>query len=51
MGEADAAAGLVHGAMQFNIPVPAGAPAGDAVPISVTVAGRRSQAGVTIAVR
>lgn len=41
----------VAGLYQVNIRVPANAATGDAVPISVTVAGMPSQTGVTVAVR
>lgn len=47
---AGAAPSLVTGALQFDIIVPAGAPAGDAVALVITVGGRQSQPGVTIAV-
>ena len=47
---AGAAPSLVTGALQLDIIVPAGAPAGDAVPLVITVGGRQSQPGVTIAV-
>jgi uncharacterized protein (TIGR03437 family) len=47
---AGAAPSLVTGALQFDIIVPAGAPAGDAAALVITVGGRQSQPGVTIAV-
>lgn len=48
---AGAAPGLVAGALQANVTIPAAAPAGAAVPLTLRVNGIASQAGVTIAVR
>jgi uncharacterized protein (TIGR03437 family) len=47
---AGSAAGLISGVMQVNLIIPAGAPTGGAVPITVTVGTAPSQSGVTIAV-
>lgn len=47
---AGAAPGLVAGAVQVNLRVPANTPAGN-VPVVVRVGGRDSQPGVTVAVR
>ena len=47
---AGSAPGEIAGLMQVNAVVPAGAPAGAAVAVSVSVGGVASQAGVTLAV-
>jgi len=48
---AGSAPGLVAGVFQVNARIPATAPLGDAVPITVTVGGIQSQAGVTLVIR
>jgi uncharacterized protein (TIGR03437 family) len=48
---AGAAPGLVQGVLQINFVMPANAPTGGAVPIEVTIGGRPSQTGMTVAVR
>lgn len=40
-----------YGSLQVNFRIPAGAPVGDAVPLVMTVRGRRSSSDVTMAVR
>ena len=47
---AGVAPGLVTGLMQVNVLIPAGAPAGDAVPITIEVGGEASRDGTTIAI-
>jgi uncharacterized protein (TIGR03437 family) len=46
-----AAPGNVAGLIQINAKIPANAPSGPSVPISVTIGGVPSQAGVTIAIK
>jgi uncharacterized protein (TIGR03437 family) len=48
---AGAAPGMVAGAMQVNVRVPATAPAGDTVPIRLKVGNNTSRDGVTVAVK
>ncbi|HMC61208.1 MAG TPA: hypothetical protein VKJ01_18610, partial [Candidatus Solibacter sp.] len=48
---AGSAPGLVSGAMQVNLQIPAGAPSGTAVPLAITVGNTSTQAGITIAVQ
>ncbi|MBM3956698.1 MAG: SBBP repeat-containing protein [Gemmatimonadetes bacterium] len=48
---AGAAPGLVAGVLQVNVRIPATAPSGNAVPVTVTVGTATSQVGVTLAVR
>jgi uncharacterized protein (TIGR03437 family) len=48
---AGSAPGIVSGVMQVNVQIPAGAPAGGAVPLVVTVGTTPSQSGVTVAVQ
>ncbi len=45
------APGLLAGSTQVNVQVPINAPAGDAVPVVLTVGGTPSQPGVTVALR
>ena len=47
---AGAAPGIVAGVMQLNVAIPNDAPSGD-IPITVTIGGAPSKAGVTIAVK
>ncbi len=47
---AGSAPGLVAGAMQINVQIPAGTPSGN-VPVTITINGVTSQAGVTVSVR
>jgi trimeric autotransporter adhesin len=47
---AGAALGMVAGIMQVNVQIPAGTPAGSAVPILLSVGDASSPAGVTVAV-
>ncbi len=47
---AGGAPGIVAGAMQINVQIPANAPSGAAVPIQITVGGATSALGVTVAV-
>jgi uncharacterized protein (TIGR03437 family) len=47
---AGAAPGLVAGMLQVNVRVPADAPKGTAVPVTITVGAATSQAGVTLAI-
>jgi len=48
---AGAAPGLVQGVLQINFRIPDTAPTGGTVPLEVTIGGRPTQAGVTIAIR
>jgi uncharacterized protein (TIGR03437 family) len=48
---AGGAPGLVSGALQVNVTIPANAPTGDAISLLLSVAGAESQKGVTIAVQ
>jgi uncharacterized protein (TIGR03437 family) len=48
---AGAAPGLITGVLQVNVTVPDNAPAGDAVPISISVGGTSCQRGVTLALK
>lgn len=48
---AGTAPGLVTGVLQVNFRIPVEAPAGDAVPVNISVGGATSPAGVTLAVR
>ncbi len=48
---AGAAPGLVTGVLQVNLRIPLEAPTGDAVPVSLTIAGVSSASGVTLAIR
>jgi len=48
---AGSAPGLVAGVSQINVRVPDDSPDGDSVPVIVTVGDRRSQDGVTVAIR
>ncbi len=48
---AGTAPGLIQGALQVNVRVPASVPTGNAVPVVIEVNGRVSQAGVTVVVR
>jgi len=48
---AGAAPSLLTGVLQVNLQVPADAPVGDAVPLSLTIGGVSSPAGVTLAIR
>ncbi|MDP3000834.1 MAG: hypothetical protein Q8N47_25345 [Bryobacterales bacterium] len=48
---AGAAPGMVAGLMQINVRVPADAPSGSAVPVSIKVGNAFSQDGVTLAIR
>ncbi len=50
VGYAGSAPSLVTGVLQVNITVPTTVPAGSAVPLRITVGGRASQTGVTIAI-
>lgn len=43
-------AGLVAGFLQVNVKVPSAVPAGSAVPVTLTIGGKTSQANVTLAV-
>ena len=44
------APGLIAGAVQVNLQVPAGVPSGDQ-PLVITIGGARSQSGVTVGVQ
>jgi hypothetical protein len=48
---AGAAQGLIAGVIQVNILIPAGAPSGEAVPITLTIGQRESGTGVTLAIK
>jgi len=48
---AGGAPGMVVGVLQVNVQLPDGLAAGSSVPVTLTVGGQSSQAGVTIAVR
>jgi uncharacterized protein (TIGR03437 family) len=48
---AGAAPGLVAGAMQINVRVPANAPVGDAVRVRLKIGSNTSPEGVTVAVK
>ena len=48
---AGAAPGLIAGVIQVNILIPAEAPSGEAVPITLTIGQTESRAGVTMAIR
>ena len=48
---AGAAPGLVAGVMQINVQLPAGIPAGPAIPVSLTAGGVSIPAGVTVSIR
>ena len=48
---AGAAPGIVSGVMQVNLQIPAGAPSGGAVPLTITVGTTNTQAGITVAVQ
>ena len=48
---AGGATGMVAGAIQVNILVPAGAPSGPSVPIVITIGTATSQPGVTVAIQ
>jgi uncharacterized protein (TIGR03437 family) len=45
------ATGYPDGYIAIDISVPLGAPAGDFIPVAITVKGMTSQAGVTVALR
>ena len=45
------APGLVAGVLQINVNVPAGAPAGSSVPVTVTIGTATSQSGLTVAIQ
>ena len=45
-----AAPGLVSGALQVNVEIPANAPSGPRVPVVIIVAGVPTQAGITVAI-
>lgn len=48
---AGSAPGIISGVMQVNLQIPAGAPSGGAVPLTITVGTANSQAGITISVQ
>jgi uncharacterized protein (TIGR03437 family) len=48
---AGGAPGLVAGVIQVNARIPAQAPSGDAVPVTIKIGSAESQAGVTLAIR
>jgi uncharacterized protein (TIGR03437 family) len=47
---AGSSSGLVAGVLQVNVVVPAGAPTGDAVPLTLTIGNNPSPQGVTVAI-
>jgi len=47
---AGGAPGIVAGVLQINVSIPAGAPAGPAVPVTLQVGSQATQSGVTVAI-